>query len=158
MRIVKKSNVVLAFLLTLCLVLSAHSENFSQGDITVETPWVKKSDTGDNRAEGYALIHNGSFDEDRLVSIRSDFAKRIVIHQTVNEYGKITMEKIEAPLTIEPNGYLELKPGGYHFMFFNCQDELRDGEMIPAILHFEKNGDVKVNFTIEAEDDKPDNP
>ena len=43
-------------------------------------------------------------------------------------------------------------------MFFNCQDELREGEMIPAVLHFEKNGDVKINFTIETPDDKPDNP
>lgn len=158
MGIVDKCNVVLAFFLLLCIGMSAHAENFSQGGITVESPWVKKSDTGVNRAEGYALIHNGSFNEDRLVSISSDFARRIVIHQTVNQYGQVTMEKIEAPLTIEPNGYLELKPGGYHFMFFNCQDELRDGEMIPAILHFEKNGDVKVNFAIEAEDDKPDNP
>lgn len=157
MGIVEKSSVVLAFFLPLCFGLSAQAENFSAGDITVESPWVKKSDTGANRAEGYALIHNGSFNEDRLLSISSDISNHVVIHETINQYGKVKMQKLEAPLTIEPNGYLELKPGGYHFMFFNCQDELRDGEMIPAILHFEKNGDVKVNFAIDAEDE-PDNP
>lgn len=153
-----KINLVLAFLLSHLFCLPALSENFTKGDITVESPWVQKSDTGENRAEGFALIHNGGFNEDRLLSISADISDHVVIHETIRQYGKVKMQKLEEPLTIEPNGYLELKPGDYHFMFFNCQDELREGEMIPAVLHFEKNGDVKINFTIETPDDKPDNP
>ena len=148
----------LAFLLSNLFCLPPFCENFTKGDITVESPWVQKSDTGEKRAEGFALIHNGGFNEDRLVSITSDISDHVVIHETIKQYGKIKMQKLKEPLTIEPNGYLELKPGDYHFMFYNCQDELRDGEFVPAILHFEKNGDVKVNFAIEVKDDKPDNP
>ena len=148
----------LAFLLSNLFCLPAFCENFTKGDITVESPWVQKSDTGEKRAEGFALIHNGGFNEDRLLSITSDISDHVVIHETIKQYGKVKMQKLKEPLTIEPNGYLELKPGDYHFMFFNCQDELRDGEFVPAVLHFEKNGDVKVNFAIEVKDDKPDNP
>ena len=148
----------LAFFLPTVFCSSALAENFTKGDITVESPWVQKSDTGQKRAEGFALIHNGGFNEDRLVSITSDISDHVVIHETIKQYGKTKMQKLKEPLTIEPNGYLELKPGDYHFMFYNCQDELRDGEFVPAVLHFEKNGDVKVNFSIEVKDDKPDNP
>ena len=153
-----KINLDLAFLLSHLFCLPALSENFTKGDITVESPWVQKSDTGENRAEGFALIHNGGFNEDRLLSISADISDHVVIHETIKQYGKVKMQKVVEPLAIEPNGYLEFKPGDYHFMFFNCRDELREGEMIPAVLHFEKNGDVKVNFTIETSDDVPDNP
>ena len=148
----------LAFFLLTIFCSSALAENFTKGDITVESPWVQKSDTGEKRAEGFALIHNGGFDEDRLVSITSDISDHVVIHETIKQYGKVKMQKLKEPLTIEPNGYLELKPGDYHFMFYNCQDELREGEFVPAVLHFEKNGDVKINFAIAVNDDKPANP
>lgn len=134
------------------------AENFTKGSITVESPWVKSSQSVANSAEGFALIHNNGFVEDRLVSISADISNRTAIHETIKQNGGFKMRKLKTPLTIEPNGYLELKPEGYHFMFFNCQDELREDEMIPAVLHFEKNGDVDVNFVIKTSDEEPDNP
>ncbi|WP_297322865.1 copper chaperone PCu(A)C [uncultured Bartonella sp.] len=158
MGIVSKNSLIPAFFALVLFSLSALAEDFTKGSITVESPWVKKSQSVKNGAEGFASIHNGGVVEDHLISISADISNHTSIHEIIEKNGGVKMRKTQTPLAIEPNGYLELKPGGYHFMFFNCQDELRDDEMIPAILHFEKNGDVKVNFLIKTADDELDNP
>lgn len=158
MRIANKNSLVFAFLALLFFTASVFAENFTKGSITVESPWVKPSESVKNGAEGFALIHNGGFEEDRLISISADISNRTAIYETVKKNGGVKPQKLKVPLVVKPNDYLELKPGGYYFMFFKCQEELREDEMIPAVLHFEKNGDVEVNFMINAPDQELDNP
>lgn len=66
-------------------VLSAQAENFSQGGVTIESFFGKKTIPMQIERKAMPIIHNGSFNKDRLISISSDFGEHIVIHQAVNE-------------------------------------------------------------------------
>lgn len=132
----------------------SNAENFKKNNITVESPVVQGSLSVYNRANGYVVIHNGGSTDEHLISVESPVSKRIEIQEPMTGYGKTYMHKATEPLTIKPNDYLELKPGSYQIVFFNLRDNLREGEKVPAKLHFEKAGDIDVNFEIEFPSDQ----
>ena len=49
---------------------------------------------------------------------------------------------------------VDLKPGGYHVMFFDLTQALAEGEMIEVTLEFEKGGKVTVPVMVGARDAK----
>lgn len=130
-----------------------HAENFSKNNVTVESPTVQASLMAPHRAVGYALIHNGGFEDEHLISVTSPISNRIEIQEAVVEYGRTYMHRIKEPIKIAPNDYLELKQDSCYIVFFNLRDDLRDDEVIPAKLHFEKAGDIDVNFIIVSRQD-----
>jgi copper(I)-binding protein len=53
-------------------------------------------------------------------------------------------------LEIKPGQKIELKPGGYHLMFMDLRDPLKQGEKLKGQLRFEKAGTVDVEYKVEA--------
>jgi hypothetical protein len=63
--------------------------------------------------------------------------------------GMLGMRQIER-LEIPAGGTVELKPGGYHLMLIDLNQELVAGETIELTLTFEKAGEVKVTAEVRA--------
>jgi hypothetical protein len=49
---------------------------------------------------------------------------------------------------IPAGGAFELKPGGAHLMFVNISAPFKEGASVPALLGFERAGEVKVEFRV----------
>jgi hypothetical protein len=62
--------------------------------------------------------------------------------------GVMKMRELEFGLEIPAGGAVELKPGGYHVMFMGVEDGFKEGERVPAVLVFEKAGEVPIEFVV----------
>ena len=60
------------------------------------------------------------------------------------------MKPVEGGLEIRPGATVELKPGGYHLMFMDLKEPLKEGETIKGTLVFEKAGSVEVEYAVRG--------
>lgn len=64
--------------------------------------------------------------------------------------GIMTMRPLENGVDVPPGGKVEFKPGGYHIMFMELKQQLKQGEMMKGTLTFEKAGNVDVEFKVDS--------
>ena len=60
------------------------------------------------------------------------------------------MKQVTGGLEIKPGESVELRPGGYHLMFLDLREGLKDGQSIKGTLMFEKAGAVEVEYQVRA--------
>ena len=53
-------------------------------------------------------------------------------------------------MEIKPGETVELKSGGYHLMFMDLKQPLKQGDLFKTTLQFEKAGSLDVNFAVNA--------
>ena len=64
--------------------------------------------------------------------------------------GVMTMRPLEQGVAIAPGRTVEFKPGGFHLMFMDLKQPLKQGEGVKGTLTFEKAGPVEVEFKVET--------
>lgn len=144
---------IIGFSLMLLFVMS-HSllaDEFKVGDIEIGHPWSRATPASAKVAVGYLAIRNGGSRADRLLSATSVIAGRTEIHEmAVDAAGVMTMRPLADGLEIAAGGEAELKPGGYHIMFLDLKQVLKEGDTFKGTLVFEKAGSVEVEYGVEA--------
>jgi len=137
--------VVLAFLLTACAPASG-GPVAAQNGIEIYGPWARAAVTDVSGA--YMLIKNTASAADKLVSVSSDVAEMVQIHETTMDNGVMSMREVPGGLEIPAGGEAILKPGGYHIMLMGLKRELKAGEAISVTLVFENAGEITVNVPV----------
>ena len=138
---------LLAALLTLVGVTSAFAHGFQIGDLKIGHPYARAMLPGAKVGGGYLKVTNAGAG-DRLVSVTSERAGSVQIHEMKMDNGIMEMRELKDGLPVPANSVVELKPGGYHLMFMNVAQPFKEGEMIKAKLVFEKAGAVDVEFAV----------
>jgi copper(I)-binding protein len=140
--------------------------------ITVTDPWARASSAMAAAGAAYMTIQNTGSAADALIGASSPAAKTVEVHETVvmgspapsasdgmgmgsplpsasgeAGGGMMGMQPI-ARLEIPAGGTVELKPGSYHIMLIDLNQELKAGDTIEITLKFEKAGDVKVTAAV----------
>ena len=64
--------------------------------------------------------------------------------------GVMTMRPLADGLIIAPGGSREIRPGGYHLMFVELNQPLRQGAQVPVTLTFERAGAIRAMFDVQA--------
>jgi copper(I)-binding protein len=95
------------------------------------------------------IIRNKASAADRLVGASSPAAARVETHVTSKDGEVMRMREVKG-YDVPAGGSFELKPGGAHLMFVDIRQPFKAGERIPATLRFEKAGEVRVEFRVEA--------
>jgi hypothetical protein len=126
------------------------SDTYKVGDLVVTSPWTRATPGGAKIGGGYLKITNNGTKADHLLSIVTDGADHVEIHEMSMSNGVMQMRPLENGLEIKPAETVELKPGGLHMMFMGLKQPLKEGDTLAATLTFEKSGPVKVNFDITA--------
>lgn len=121
----------------------------SKGDLLIEKPWARATPPGAAVGGGYLTIRNKGAAGDRLVGVTSPASARMEIHEMAMEKDVMRMREVKG-IDVPAKGAVELKPGGYHLMFMELKAPLKTGEKVPVTLRFEKSGEVKVDFSVEA--------
>ncbi len=134
------------FLIAFAFLL-ASSPLVAQGDIQIEKPWSRATAPGAKLAAGYMVIRNKSASPDRLIGASSPLAARIETHITVKDGDILRMREAKG-YDVPAKGSYELKPGGAHLMFVDIKRPFKEGDKIPVTLHFEKAGEIKVEFQV----------
>jgi copper(I)-binding protein len=128
----------------------AGSATFKLGDLSVTSPWTRATPGGAKIAGGYLKITNNGAAADRFVGAKSDVTDHVEIHEMSMNDGVMKMRPLPNGLEIKPGETVELKSGGYHLMFMDLKQPLKQGDTLKATLQFEKAGSLNVNFNVNA--------
>lgn len=138
-----------ALMLAMAVTGPALAHEYTAGQLEVVHPWSRATPGGARVGGGYFTVQNKGTADDRLVSIASDIADEIQIHEmAMSADGMASMNEMTAGLAVPAGATVELKPGGIHVMFIGLKHPLKEGEPFKATLTFEKAGAVEVEFII----------
>ena len=127
---------------------AAEAKVYKAGALTIEAPWARATPGGAKVAGGFMTITNNGQEPDRLVGGIVPFAGRFEVHEMATERGIMKMRHLTKGLEIKPGETVELKPGGYHLMFMDLKQGLKEGGAVKGTLVFEKAGKVDVEFKV----------
>lgn len=85
----------------------------------------------------------------RLVSVSSQHAERIELHETVTVDGVTRMQPIDE-VTFSPGQPARFEPGGRHLMLFGVDAELEAGQHIALLFRFDGLDPVEVQAEVRA--------
>lgn len=134
----------------LALAASAYAHDYTKGLLKIDYPWSRATPHGTQVAGGYLVIENKGANADRLVSVTSEIAGRVEIHEMSVQGGVMRMRPLARGLEINPGATIKFEPGGFHVMFMNLRRPLKEGEKFKGTLVFEKAGTLVVEFKVEA--------
>jgi copper(I)-binding protein len=120
------------------------------GGLEVTGAWVRNSPMMDRAGAAYMVIENSGEAADRLVSVSSDVAATIELHETKDVGGMMEMSPVTG-IDVPASGQVELKPGGLHVMLIGLTRELAPGDEVQLILNFEQAGAVQVTAEVREE-------
>jgi hypothetical protein len=132
------------------LAQGAFAHDYRVGALKISHPWSRATPAGAKVGGGYLSIENTGAEADRLVSVSASVAGRVEVHEMAVTNGVMTMRPLEAGIVVPPGGKIELKPGGFHIMFMELKQPLKQDERLKGTLTFEKAGSVEVEFKVEA--------
>jgi copper(I)-binding protein len=142
----------LAQMLVICIVASAIGAPtaYASQTIDITQAWSRATPKGSSVAAGYLTIANRDSLPDRLLEVRSTFAKKIELHTTAIEHGIASMRPVKDGLLIQAMDSITLKPGGSHLMFVGLNVPFVEGGKVAVELIFEKAGKINVDLDIAA--------
>lgn len=136
-----------AFVAALLALSPASAHDYEQGGILVVHPWTKES-VGKNAAV-YMSLENKGDEVDRLIGVETELAEEAELHTHLVENNVVRMRRVEA-FEVHPGTPTVLKQGSHHIMLIRLKKPLREGELAPLTLVFERAGKIKVEAYIEA--------
>ena len=141
--------------LVLAVVVAAcGSTTTSTSGITVSEAWVRNPPIADQPGAAYLVIQNGG-SADKLLSVTSDVAQMIELHQSMESGGMMQMSPV-SNIEVPANGKVELKPGGFHMMLMGLTRPLKLGDKVQFTLNFEKAGKIPVTAEVKDQGLLPD--
>jgi copper(I)-binding protein len=132
-----------------CACLSASVFAQSKDGLQIEKPWARATVPGAAVGGGYLVIRNNGATGDRLIGVSSPVSARVEIHEMAMEKDIMRMRQVKG-VDVPAKKAVEFKPGGFHLMFIELKAPLKQGEKVPVTLRFEKAGEVKTEFPVEA--------
>ena len=137
-----------------CFVQNSWSDNFVINNIIINKPWIKSTHSSQKVTSGYLEIINNSKSDDVLLSIESNFANNNQIHSMNIQNDIMKMKHLKSGLLIKKKSKTLLKPGGFHLMFFDIDEVLKNKKHLYVKLNFKKNGSIEVPFQIKKNSTK----
>jgi copper(I)-binding protein len=129
-------------------VIGGTAASASQIDVT--HAWSRATPGGSPVAAGYLTIENHDNLPDRLLAVRSTFAKKIELHTTLIDHGITSMHPAEGGLLIPAAASITLQPGGSHLMFVGLNEPFIEGQKVTVELIFERAGKVVADLDVAA--------
>jgi uncharacterized protein YcnI/copper(I)-binding protein len=120
------------------------------GALTIEQPWSRATPGGAKVGGGYLRVTNTGTAPDRLTGGSFSLASKVEVHEMRLEGDVMRMKPVEGGLEIKPGATVELKPGGFHLMFMDLKEPLKEGQTVKGTLIFEKAGPVQVEYTVRG--------
>ena len=147
-------NIFIYFCFLFCFIQNSWSDNFIINNIVINKPWIKAIHPGQKVISGYLEIRNNSKSDDVLLSIESNFAKNNQIHSMNIQDDVMKMKHLKYGLLIKKKSNILLKPGGFHLMFSDIYEVLKNKKYLYIKLNFKKNGSIEIPFQIKKNNSK----
>lgn len=115
--------------------------------LQVNEAWIKAE--SDGMTSGFAELKNNGDKDIALVSVGSDVAADVELHDMIGSGGAMSMEPLDGPLMIPANSSVNLEPGGKHIMFMKLKEELKAGTTVKVALNFDDQSTQNIDFEVK---------
>ncbi len=127
---------------------AASAHEYEAKGVKVAHPWARATPQGAKVGAAYMEIRAAEGSADALIAASSPVAGRVEIHTHIHEDGVMKMRRIER-LDVPAGQSVVLKPSGDHIMLMDLSSGLKEGDLVPLTLKFEKAGEVTVEASVE---------
>lgn len=124
------------------------STQVSANLLTVEDAYVRATPPNSKNSAAFMVIKNTDKKEVKLIAAASDIADRVELHTHINEDGMMKMRQVEE-IIIEAENTVSLQPGGYHVMFLNLKQPLKEGQSVALSLYFDNGEQIRLDAPIK---------
>lgn len=114
----------------------------------VQNAWVRAVPPTSKMSAAYMVLHNNTAGDDDLVSVESDVAKSVELHNVRKKDDMMEMYQVKS-IGIPAKGNRELKPGSYHVMLIGLNRPLKAGDEVELTLNFMHAGAVTVKAPVK---------
>ncbi|WP_406625023.1 copper chaperone PCu(A)C [Acidovorax sp. SDU_ACID1] len=119
----------------------------AQAQVTVKDAWVRAT-VPQQKATG-AFMQLQSAKGSRLVSASSPLAPNVEVHEMAMQDNVMRMRQVPA-IELPAGKTVDLKPGGYHIMFMNLTQPVKEGDTVPLTLVFEGKDGQRETVEVKA--------
>jgi periplasmic copper chaperone A len=135
------------------LVISVWTvESLAKESLLVSDAWIPEAPPHAEVSAAYLTIHNQTNQVRKFVGVSSPQFQKAELHQSIMVDGQERMRRISA-LTVEANGSVVLKPGGYHLMLIKPLQPLKAGDFVDLKLQFDDKSQITARVPIRNIDD-----
>ncbi|ABM05116.1 periplasmic protein conserved in bacteria with c-terminal histidine [Psychromonas ingrahamii 37] len=113
--------------------------------LTVGDLYIRATPPNSKNSAAFMVIKNTDKKDIKLIAAGSDIADRVELHEHVMDNGLMKMRQVKE-IIIKTKSSVKLQPGGYHVMFLNLKQPLKEGASVKLSLFFD-NGQ---QLTFEA--------
>ncbi len=89
---------------------------------------------------------------DRLLRASTPAAGRVELHDmSMDDKGAMRMREVEGGIELPAGAAVRMKPGlGHHLMLMDLKRLLKEGDVVPFTLEFERAGKLEVKGVVDA--------
>jgi copper(I)-binding protein len=145
--------ILIALTLNLLSGCSSGEEQQPQPDITergriqIEESWARPASEG-RMSAAYFLLTNFDSEADTLLSVESDVAELVEVHESYeSEEGMMGMREVPE-LEIPAQSTLRFQQGGLHIMLIQVTRALEDGDSFDLTLNFSRTGSQTISIPV----------
>ncbi|WP_138468005.1 copper chaperone PCu(A)C [Poseidonocella sp. HB161398] len=122
------------------------------GDIAIHDAYARASTSRSVSGAAFMTIENAGAAPDRLIAVASPAAERAELHTHIQDAnGVMKMTEVEEGFEIPAHGSHALARGGDHMMLMGLLQPLKQGDMVPVTLTFEKAGEIAIEVPVDLE-------
>lgn len=126
---------IIAFIAAGCTGQSERDPSFSAEGVEIEGAWARPASEG-RMSAAYFLISNFEQESDTLLSVQSDVAQLVEIHESFEqEEGVMGMREVPE-IEIPAQSTVRFQQGGLHVMLMRVTRTLADGDTFELTLTF----------------------
>lgn len=141
---------LLPALLTAAFVATAAvGHGYKLGKLEIVHPYARATAAMARAGAVYLEIRNHG-PADRLLAARTEAAEAAELHSHSNENGVMRMRRVEGGIAVPAGGSVTLAPGVAHVMLLGLKGQLREDELFPLSLIFERAGEIAVEVVVEG--------
>ncbi|ODU61342.1 MAG: hypothetical protein ABT02_01195 [Comamonadaceae bacterium SCN 68-20] len=132
---------------TLTLAAAMAAAGAAQAQVTVKDAWVRAT-VAQQKATG-AFMRLESAQDTKLVGASSPLTATVEVHEMLMQDNVMKMREVPA-VEVPAGKPVDLKPGGYHIMLLNLQQQVKAGDNIPLALVFEDKDGQRTTVNVQA--------
>ncbi len=129
-------------LLVLAVLLLAAPPAWSEGEISVKDPWVRRNPPGTSVTAAYMVIENPASAGDELLEASCGCSASVSLHVTEMREGSMAMKKV-ASIEVPAGTSVALSPGGYHLMLEGLSGDMKES----VILELKFRSGARISIT-----------
>ncbi|WP_457642594.1 copper chaperone PCu(A)C [Persephonella sp.] len=124
--------------------------SYGEPEIVIKDPWIRAVPPNIKTSALYMIIENQGNEDEYLIGVETDLAKKADIHTTMHEKGMMKMKHMKK-LKIPSGSVVKLTPGRHHIMLMGLKKALLPGKKVNITLLFQKSGRKKITAKVKME-------